>query len=312
MSERGYITIARGILDHPVVGAKKPYSHLETWQWLLLEAAWKPHRVPISNGRTRCVLSLDRGQLSYSLRFMASKWGWSVKRVRTFLDRLEPDQMVTTQTGTGQTLITISNYSTYQLLAHSGETQTDTQTGTQRARKGHKEEKGNKGIEDNTRSRARADEPEGFAEWYDAYPRKKQRRAAVRAYRKIVPKRITHAELLTRTAAYAQFHLINTPRDRWQFVPYPASWLNSGEYLDQPSDKPANSGDRQTAIEPPTRDPKTFTDAEWRERLADYRGGQSWPDLYWGPAPGSPGCLVPAKLIIERTPPKPLLVEGVR
>jgi hypothetical protein len=305
MSERGYITIARGILDHPVVGARKPYSRLEAWQWLLLEAAWKPHRVPISYGRTRAVVSLDRGQLSYSLRFMASKWGWSVKPVTTFLNGLETDQMIATQTDTGQTLITICNYNAYQLLAHSEETQTDTQTETQRKRKGNKEEKGNKGIEDNTHSRARADEPGGFAEWYGAYPRKKQRKAAARAYQRIVPREITRAELLARTVAFA-----NAPRESLQYVPYPASWLNSGEYLDPLPDKPTSPDGRQNAIEPPTRDPKTFTEAEWRERLADYRGGQSWPDLYWGPAPGSPGCLVPAKLIIERT--KPLLVEGAR
>ena len=235
MSERGYITIARGILDHPIVGARKPYSRLEAWQWLLLEAAWKPHRVPISNGRTRGVVSLDRGQLSHSLRFMARKWGWTVKPVMTFLNGLETDTMVTTQTDTGQTLITICNYNAYQLLAHSEETQTDTQTETQRKRKGHKEEKGNKGIEDNTRSRARADEPEGFAEWYETYPRKKQRKDAARSYRKIVPKEITQAELLARTTAFAQFHQKNTPPDRLQYVPYPASWLNSGEYLDPDS-----------------------------------------------------------------------------
>jgi hypothetical protein len=307
MSERGYITIARGILDHPVVGARKPYSRLEAWLWLLLEAAWKPRRVPISNGRTRGVASLDRGQLSHSLRFMARKWGWTVKPVTTFLNGLETDNMIATQTDTGQTLITICNYNAYQLLAHSEETQTETQTETQRKRKGNKEEKGNKGIEDNTRSRARADEPEGFAEWYGAYPRKKQRKAAARAYRRIVPKEITRTELLARTLAFA-----NTPRESLQYVPYPASWLNSGEYLDPLPVKPTNPGDRQTSIQPPTRDPKTFTDADWRQRLADYRGGQSWPDMYWGPAPGSPGCLVPAKLIIERTPPTPLIVEGVR
>ena len=307
MSERGYITIARGILDHPVVGARKPYSPLEAWQWLLLEAAWKPRRVPISNGRTRGVASLDRGQLSHSLRFMADKWGWSVKRIRTFLNGIETDQMITTQSGTGQTLITICNYNTYQLLARFEETQTETQTGTQRARKGHKEEKGNKGIEDNTRSRARADEPEGFAEWYGAYPRKKQRKAAAQAYRRIVPKEITRTELLARAVAFA-----NAPRESLQYVPYPASWLNSGEYLDPLPDKPTSPDGRQSAIELPTRDSRTFTDAEWRERLADYRRGQPWPDLYWGPPPGSPGCLVPAKLIIEQAPSSPLIAEGAR
>ena len=85
MNKRGFITIARGILDHPLVGARKPYSRLEAWEWLLLEAVWKPQRIGFQAGRHVGTISLERGQLSHSLRFIASKWGWSVKRTRTFL-----------------------------------------------------------------------------------------------------------------------------------------------------------------------------------------------------------------------------------
>lgn len=177
-----------------------------------------------------------------------------------------------------------------------------------RARNGHKEEKGNKEI----RETARAGEPQGFAEWYGAYPRKKQRQDAAKAYRKIVPKEVTHADLQARTVAFADFHKRNTPAHRWQFVPYPASWLNSGEYLDQLPNEPNNSGAQQNEIkiERPTRDPKNFTDAEWRQRLTDFSSGQPWPDLYWGPAPRRPGCLVPARLLIEQAP-APAIIEAI-
>ena len=142
MSERGYITIARGILDHPVVGAKKPYSQLEAWQWLLLEAAWKPHRVQISNGRTRGVCPSNGPAIVFA-EIYGDKWGWSVKRITTFLNGLETDQMVATQTDTGQTLITICNYNTYQLLARSRKRKRT----HKRARKGHaKGTKKKKGI----------------------------------------------------------------------------------------------------------------------------------------------------------------------
>ena len=307
MSERGYITIARGILDHPVVGAGRPYSRLEAWVWLLLEAAWKPRRIRVSNGR---VLDLERGQLSHSLRFMADKWGWSVKKLRRFLVWLETDQMITTQTDTGQTLITICKYNDYQLQADSRETHTHTQRDTPRARQGHKEEKGKKGIEDS--KRARDDEPEGFAEWYEAYPRKRQRKAAIQAYRKVVPKEITQGDLLARAIAFSEFHKKNTPADGLRFVPYPASWLNSGEYLDPLPNEPTNSGSLQNEIKiaPPTRDPRDFTDAEWQQRLADHRAGQEWPDLYWGP--GSPGCLVPARLLIDQASPPSLIMGAGR
>jgi len=118
-----------------------------------------------------------------------------------------------------------------------------------------------------------------------------------------VPKEITHADLLARTVAFAEFHNKNTAADRWQFVPYPASWLNSGEYLDEPPNEHTKGAQQnEIKIEQPRRDPKTFTDAEWRQRLTDFSGGQPWPDMYWGPAPGRPGCLVPARLLIEQAP----------
>jgi hypothetical protein len=105
-----------------------------------------------------------------------------------------------------------------------------------------------------------------------------------------VPKEITHADLLARTVAFAELHNTSTAADRLQFVPYPATWLNKGEYLDPLPNEPNNSGAQQNEIkiERPTRDPKTFTDAEWRLRLTDFSSGQQWPDMYWGPAPGGP------------------------
>ena len=302
MSERGFIIVARSILDHPLVGARKPYSRLEAWEWLLLEAAWKPRRSGFQAGRHIGTICLERSQLSHSLRFMASKWGWSVKQVRTFLVGLETDTMIATQTDTGQTVITICNYNTYQMGMSSEETQTDTQKGTQRARNGHKEEESNKIIKEIS---ARAGEPEGFAEWYEAYPKKKQRKDAVKAYRRVVPKEIAHADLLARTVAFAEFHKKNPSPDHFQYLPYPATWLNKGEYLDELPNGHSNSSAQQSElkIELPTRDPKTFTDAEWCQQLADFSGGQqAWPDLYWGPAPGQPGCLVPARLLIEQAP----------
>src|SRR5207302_425126 len=114
MIERGFITLARGVLEHPVVGAGHQYSALEAWLWLLFEAAWKPRRVRVSNGRTVTTLPIKRGQLSYSRSYIAAAWGWSEKRVRTFLQRLELEGMIDRQAGRHQTVITICNYEKYQ------------------------------------------------------------------------------------------------------------------------------------------------------------------------------------------------------
>jgi hypothetical protein len=135
-SGRGYIAVARGVLDHPTVGAGKVYSDLEAWLWLLFEAAYKPQRVRISNGRAHEALQLERGQLSHSRSYMAKAWGWTEKRVRGFLFRLEKDRQIVRQTGRLQIVITVCNYELYQNPEIAKGRQTTPQTGRERAGKG--------------------------------------------------------------------------------------------------------------------------------------------------------------------------------
>lgn len=142
--ERGYIALSRDILRHPVVGASKPYTRHTAWVWLLIEAVWKPSRGAAEIGRSIRTYDLQRGQLSHSLRYIANEWRWTVKSVRSFLAVLQKHRMITTQTDTGQTVITICNYDVYQSPTVNEETQTDTQKGTQWARNGHNIEEGKK------------------------------------------------------------------------------------------------------------------------------------------------------------------------
>lgn len=117
MSKRGFIVLARSIWDHPLVGVSKPCSDFEAWLWLLLEAAYEPRKVRVSNGQASAIIELKRGQLSHSLRYMAAAWGWTTKRVRGFLARLEREAQTITQRDTLQTVLTVCNYDSYQLLA---------------------------------------------------------------------------------------------------------------------------------------------------------------------------------------------------
>ena len=80
----------------------------------MLRARWARERIHVANGRGGKIVNLERGQLSDSLRYMATAWGWSVNRVSRFLRRLETDTQITTQTDTAQTVITICNYDKYQ------------------------------------------------------------------------------------------------------------------------------------------------------------------------------------------------------
>jgi hypothetical protein len=124
------------------------------------------------------------------------------------------------------------------------------------------------------------------------YPRKKQPAAASSAYRKVIESgKITRSDLLARTRDLAAEWSKRPPEDR-RFIPYPASWLNAGGYFDEPE----IAIEQAPAIAAPSKSPSDFTEADWRKRLEFSAKEGKWPETEWGPAPGKPGCLVPAAL----------------
>lgn len=83
-----------------------------------------------------------------------------------------------------------------------------------------------------------ADEPlddaGGFDAWYAAYPRKRSRADAHKAYRQALRRRgVTPRMLLDAALRLASDPNLPTGDDR-QFIPYPGSWLRAEGYLDGP------------------------------------------------------------------------------
>jgi hypothetical protein len=291
MSDRGRFVVDRDVFDEPLL---RDAECFRAWLWLLSEAAWKPRRQLVSNGRTTAIIELQRGQLTHSLTYMARAWNVSVKRVRTILGRFETGSLIGTQTGTLQTVITICNYDASQDIGGAEGTQTGSQTGTQRARKGHGTYKRNtlntKTETPSPPATASLWPKDAFEQWYAVYPRKKQRTAAEKAFEKI--KRsgdITFDSLMAVTRHHAAAAKAVEPK----FIPYPASWLNAGSHLDE-EDKPKGNG---SAIAKPERKPSDFTEAEWQTRMKAYENDSTWPEQHWGPKPGKPDCLVPRHLL---------------
>ena len=102
----------RGWLDHPAFGNRKrePFCRAAAWAWLIDHAVFDATRVRIAGK----IVTLGRGQLSYSLRFLGDAWGWGHERCRRFLRELHERGMVVAVCETGQMVITICNYGIYQ------------------------------------------------------------------------------------------------------------------------------------------------------------------------------------------------------
>jgi hypothetical protein len=174
----GFYAMHRGWQDADIFG-NADYSERDAWVWLIEQASWKPTTVRIKGDK----VELQRGQMTFSVRFLAEKWGWSKSRVDRFLKRLTAEAMISTcskigttaghQAGHGQSIITICNYEKYQSPENAERDNDETQIGTTAGQQRDKEEEGNKGIRNNpsvakATSGARAPDPFPRPDFADA------------------------------------------------------------------------------------------------------------------------------------------------
>ena len=104
------ICISTNIFEHPLWRSDK-LSRFEAWLYLLNEANLKDSKHYAGNQ----VVEIKRGQLAVTLAVLADSFGWTIKRVRNFLDLLENDKRIKkgTEKGTKKTLITICDFDNY-------------------------------------------------------------------------------------------------------------------------------------------------------------------------------------------------------
>lgn len=151
----GFIVIQREAADHPLFEGDA--GRFGAWVWLISNAVWKPTRTRIKG----TVIDLQRGELSFSVRFLADKWGWSKSRVDRFVADLRDEGMISTRSkngtlsgtdaahnaGQGQSIITICNYDKYQDFEPKRRDNSGTRgracTGTTAGQQRDKEEQGN-------------------------------------------------------------------------------------------------------------------------------------------------------------------------
>lgn len=100
---------------------------------------------------------------------------------------------------------------------------------------------------------------EGFVKFWAAYPRKAKRGDAAKAWRSL--KASDRAAALAAVSAYA-LAWERAPKERREFIPYPATWLRAGQWADDPEEwrraaaarhgpSGASSGSQRPSITPP-------------------------------------------------------------
>lgn len=254
----------RGWMDNPALTAgREPFCRRAAWIWLIEEACWTERPIDIG-GKT---VTLQRGQLSHSVRFLAEAWKWHRSAVERLIDRLKTETMIETQSDSGRMIITICNYERYQetkrladgLTETVGETlsrqQQDTVETNDKEGKERKE-----GKEEKVESDSAADASErasnvipiaslprrkgvtrrappavatgellaGFERWWGEYPR--VRRVKRPAALKAYIKARAQVDENTLLNGLRTFRFGSEPR----FMPHPTTWLNEGRWADDP------------------------------------------------------------------------------
>lgn len=117
---KGWISIYRSMQDH-WLWQEKPFSKGQAWLDLLLSANHKENKFLLGNE----ILQVDRGSFVTSELKLMEKWGWSKSKVRSFLNLLKNDNMITKTSDKKKTTITIVNYELYQDSETTKEPQKD-------------------------------------------------------------------------------------------------------------------------------------------------------------------------------------------
>lgn len=216
----GFYLMHRGWRDNPAL--KDTFSRGDAWVWLIEAATFKPSKVGIA-GKT---ITLQRGQLSHSLRFMADKWDWDEAKVRRFLSRLQRDEMIRCVTDAGQTVITICNYDKYQVVECVADAPTDAASTRHRRGDDAKKKEGNEGNK--RKPHPLSGGASRFEEFWTAYPHRGKlpdpKKPACEKFERKVRDGIDPETIIEGAKRYAELVRSEMIEDR--FVTTALVWLN--------------------------------------------------------------------------------------
>lgn len=124
--KNGWIKIYRDIWDNKLWNSNEPFDVRSAWIDLILMANHEDAEIVI--GKT--VHKIKRGQLHTSAKSLSTRWTWSLNKIRAYIRLLKDLGMITTESTTHGTTLTIVNYSKFQDLPHTEGTTKGTSKGT--------------------------------------------------------------------------------------------------------------------------------------------------------------------------------------
>lgn len=107
----GWISLYRQIVDNWIWKSQEPFDKRSAWIDLLLMVNHRTEKIEF-NGN---MIEVEKGQRITSIDKLANRWKWSRHKTSDFLNRLEGEHMLVQIRDNKKTLISIENYSKYQM-----------------------------------------------------------------------------------------------------------------------------------------------------------------------------------------------------
>lgn len=114
----GFIRLNRKFFKGSYWNQKRTFSLSEAWLDLIFLARFdaEPTYEILPSGRE---ITIKRGELRASLRFLSERWGWGVEKTKRFIDRHIEKHDIERRTEQGESILTLCNYGKYNPMPNS-------------------------------------------------------------------------------------------------------------------------------------------------------------------------------------------------
>ncbi len=122
-----FIRIDRNFFEGKFWQSERSFSQAEAWLDLIQMARFEAETATkiLANGRR---VSVKRGEIHASLRYLSSRWGWGVDKTRRFIENAKKDNDIEHRTEQGESIIKLCNYDAYNPLKCDDRTANQTPT----------------------------------------------------------------------------------------------------------------------------------------------------------------------------------------
>ena len=194
----GWISLHRKLQECEIWSNNQPFDMRSAWVDLLLLANHRDAEMVFDY----VPMTVKRGQYLTSVRKLSARWSWSNKRTLKYLRLLESLNMITRESNSKRTLITIVKYEVYQDVGNTTDNTGEHAEETQRKRRGSTNNNDNNDNNDN-KNIVSSNYSLSFCTFWECYPKKADKGQAYKCYQARLNDGWSEEELLTACKNYA-------------------------------------------------------------------------------------------------------------